>query len=128
MTNFEKRAIAPVLLFIVAGASFTYGIWQYLATQRLQAAADQRVAHIVNAVESSGISRGQKDVVYRSVFQNWPAMPNGFGIEVSGLFASQQTDDACTSEGQRSVCRALINGGTSAAVKASVCGACDPYQ
>lgn len=122
----ERRIIFPAVMFVMAGLSFVYGTWQFFYAQRVQAASDARIAHIVTTIERSGTSRQQKEQMYATIMGGLPPAPTLLGIDVSGSFASQQPDDRCTSEGQRAVCRALLSEGTDAVTVQSVCGLCHP--
>jgi hypothetical protein len=122
----EKRALFPLTMFLLAGASFAYGTWQYLHAQAVQASADSRMAYIMTTIESSGVSRQQKLQMYASIMGGLPSAPGVFGFDFSGSFASQQPDDQCTGDGQRAVCRALKAQGTDAKTMEAICGVCNP--
>jgi len=122
----DKRLIFPLTMFVLAAASFGYGTWQYIYAQRVQAAADARVAHIVREVDGMPVSERTKQELYADIFTGYPEAPAFLDIDLSGIFAATPQEDACANDGQRSVCRALNASGTDAAVRADVCGACDP--
>lgn len=122
----DKRLIFPLTMFVLAGFSFGYGTWQYFYAQRVQAAADARVASIIEHVDALALSPRVKQDLYASIFRSYPSAPTLLGIDVSGSFASQQVDDHCGSAGQRAVCSALGRSGTSLEVILSVCGTCRP--
>lgn len=123
----EKRAIFPVLMFVLAGLSFAYGTWQFLHAQAVQASADARLAHVMTSIEESGATRSQKQQMYASIMGDLPSAPGIFGFDFSGSFASQQPDDQCTSDGQRAVCRALEGQGTDQETAGAICGVCNPH-
>lgn len=122
----DRRLIFPVLMFTLAGLSFVYGTWQYFAARQVAAVSDARTATMIQAIEQSGVARAQKQSLYATIFRDLPPAPALFGIEFSGSFASQDTGDQCTSEGQRVVCRALQDNGADASVLNAVCGLCNP--
>ena len=113
-------------MFLLAGVSFAYGTWQWLYSRQVQTAADARVAHIMEQVEQAPIAKANKKDLYAAIFEGYPEAPSLFGIDFSGSFASPQADDACTSDGQRSVCRALKDSSADSATVSDVCGACNP--
>lgn len=113
-------------MFALATVSFGYGTWQYFYTQRVQAAADARIAHIVEQVDGMPVSDRTKQELYADIFTGYPEAPALLDVDLSGIFAATPQDDACTSDGQRSVCRALQGAGADAAVREDVCGACNP--
>lgn len=122
----EKRAIFPLIMFLLAGASFAFGGWQYFYSRTVQSAAQKRMAFIVTTIEKSGESRVMKQELYASIMQGLPPVPAVLGLDFSGSFASVDTGDACTSDGQRAVCLALKEEKTESAVFTAVCGACNP--
>ena len=103
----ERRAIFPAIMFTLAGASFLFGGWQYFQARAVAASAQQRMAFIITTIEKSNVDRTTKQDLYASIMGNLPAAPGTFSLGFSGSFASQTAGDTCTSEGQRSVCRAL---------------------
>jgi len=122
----ERRLIFPVIMFSMAGVSFAFGVWQYVYAQRVASNSAQRTAFIVQTIERSGVSANKKQEMYASIFRGLPKAPTLLGIDVSGSFASQGDQDQCDNEGQRSVCRALIEAGTTAAALTAICGQCNP--
>jgi hypothetical protein len=121
------RIVFPVTMFTLAAVSFSYGIWQHLAARSAQAAADRRVAHIIEQVDGLAVSTSVKQNLYAAMFSDYPSAPTYFGIDFSGSFASPAAGDGCTNDGQRSVCAALRSGGADAATIRSVCGTCTPH-
>jgi hypothetical protein len=121
----QFRAIFPIAMFVLAIVSFAYGVWQQLTVRALRASADERVAVLVETVEQSVLARSQKQVLYTSMFSAMPAAPAVLGIDVSGLFASQDVD-GCTQEGQRSLCASLVRSGTVETTLWAICGECAP--
>lgn len=122
----EKRAIFPVVMFLLAGASFLFGGWQYLQSRSVQAASQSRMAFIVTTIEKSDVSRVKKQELYASIMQGLPPAPGVFGLDFSGSFASVGMGDSCSNDGQRAVCRALKAENTDTAIYSAVCGACNP--
>ena len=122
----QLRAVFPVVMFITAGLSFSFGVWQYVYARSVQASATQRMAYMMTTIERSDVTRMKKDELYASIMGNLPAGPTLFGIDVSGSFASQGPQDTCTSDGQRSVCRALKSEQTDQATMTAICGTCNP--
>lgn len=122
----NPRIIFPTFMFVLAGASFAYGTWQWLYSRQVQTASDARVAHIMEQVDRLAVSDTTKQDLYAAVFQGYPAAPKLFGIDFSGSFASQQAYDACENDGQRSVCRSLKSASADSGTYAEVCGACSP--
>ena len=122
----ERRAIFPVIMFALAGASFLLAGWQYLQARAIQASAQERMAYIITTIEESSVGYAQKQGLYASIMGGLPPAPGLFGLDVSGSFASPAGGDLCTGEGQRSVCLALKREAVSAAVRSSVCGQCNP--
>lgn len=127
----DRRIIFPTTMFVLAGLSFAFGIWQYVYAQRVQSASDARVAHILSAVDKSlpetlAAKKSIKKQTYAAIFEAYPAAPTMFGIDLSGSFASQQIADQCLNDGQRSICRALKSQHTDATIYANVCGTCNP--
>lgn len=122
----ERRAIFPIIMFTLSAASFLFGGWQYLQARSVAAAAQKRMAFMMTTIEQSPVNRNQKQELYASIMNGLPAAPGIFSLDVSGSFASPVGGDACTSDGQRSVCRALIAEHASTAVSTAVCGACHP--
>jgi hypothetical protein len=122
----EKRAIFPAVMFLLSGASFLFGGWQYVQSRSVQAASQKRMAFIVTTIEKSDVTRAKKQELYASIMQGLPPAPGVFSLDFSGSFASVNTGDSCTSEGQRSVCRALKDENTDASTMTAVCGACNP--
>ncbi|MCC6405418.1 MAG: hypothetical protein IT405_03465 [Candidatus Yanofskybacteria bacterium] len=122
----EKRILFPAVMFLFAGASFAFGGWQYLQARAARQASQQRTAFMMTTIEESGVSRTQKQQLYASIMSGFPAAPSVLGVDFSGSFASPIGGDACTTEGQRTICRALIAQGASSDVQAAVCGVCRP--
>ncbi len=121
----NPRAIFPIIMFTFAGISFAFGGWQYLQARAVQSAAQERMAYMITTIEKSTIARTAKQSLYASIMSNLPPAPSVFGLDLSGSFASQG-DDACTNNGQRSVCSALKSSSADAATLRNVCGSCDP--
>ncbi len=122
----EKRAIFPAIMFILAGASFLFGGWQYLQSRAVQAASQKRMAFMITTIEKSDVTRVKKQELYAAIMQGLPLTPAMFGIDISGSFASVDTGDSCTSDGQRTICRALKTGQADATTMINVCGSCNP--
>lgn len=122
----RKRFIFPLIMFSLAGVSFAYGIWQHVAARQVQAAADQRLAFMATTLEQSSIARSQKNAVFAALFEGLPSAPTLFGIDLSGSFASEESGDACRTDGQRAVCRALKATNTDEATYQTICGLCSP--
>lgn len=122
----ERRLIFPTLMFVLAGASFAFGIWQYIYASRVQASSAQRMAFIVKTIQSSNIAQANKKSLYASIFEGLPSAPSLFGIDFSGSFASQNVSDSCLNDGQRAICRALVKDDTDARTMTAVCGNCQP--
>lgn len=122
----ERRLIFPVVMFAMAGVSFTFGIWQYVYAQRVQTSSAQRTAFMVTTIQESSIASSQKQDMYATIFRELPPAPSLFSLDFSGSFASQSVDDQCLTDGQRAVCRALIKEHTDRATMSAICGVCDP--
>lgn len=122
----NPRIVFPTAMFVLAASSFSYGIWQHLAARSVQAAADRRVAHILEQVDGLAIAQRTKTDLYAAIFRDYPNTPPVLGIDVSGSFASPAGGDGCSDDGQRAVCRALNAGGADAVTYGSVCGICTP--
>lgn len=120
----EKRLIFPVLMFTMAGVSFAFGIWQYVAAQGERVASATRTAYIMQSIQHSAIATTQKQQLYARIFSGLPKA-TFLGIDLSGSFASQG-DDQCTSDGQRTICQALIQAQTDQATMTAICGVCAP--
>jgi hypothetical protein len=120
------RVIFPVTMFTLAAVSFSYGIWQHLSARSMREAADRRIAHILEQVDSLAIPATTKRNLYASMFNNYPAAPAVLGIDFSGSFAAPTDGDGCTNDGQRAVCAALQSGGADELTLLSVCSACSP--
>ena len=121
----EKRAIFPVIMFVMAGASFLFGTWQFLQARAIAEASQKRLAFVVTTIEQSPVGRSQKNELYASIMNGLPSAPGLFSLDISGSFASPAGGDGCTSEGQRTVCRALTGNATDT-VRTAVCGVCNP--
>lgn len=121
----EKRAIFPIIMFIAAGASFAFGIWQHISARQIQASSAERMAHIMTTIERSSVTSSKKQELYTSIMGELPASPTLFTLNISGSFASQAKPDRCTNDGQRAVCRALQQYATQADFLA-ICGPCIP--
>ena len=125
----QRRIIFPLAMFALAALSFGYGTWQWLTARAVQASADERIAHTLQTVEEQASwSDRQKQAFYLALFEDYPPSPTLFGIDLSGSFASEQPDDRCVNDGQRSVCRALAASVTDAETMSSICGACNPLN
>lgn len=122
----NKRAIFPTIMFTLAAASFIFGGWQYFQAKSVQTASQKRMAYIITTIEESPVSRLQKDQLYATIMGGLPAAPGIFSLDVSGSFASPAGGDSCTSDGQRSVCRALKAERVETATYSAVCGTCNP--
>jgi len=122
----EQRAIFPTVMFILAAASFAVGGWQCYQARQVAAGAQRQMAYIVTTIEKSPVSRVQKQQLYASIMGGLPASPGILSLDFSGSFAAPAGGDACTSEGQRTVCSALKSQNTEAAVYLAVCGSCNP--
>lgn len=122
----DRRIIFPTVMFLTAGLSFAFGIWQYSFAKQVQASASQRLAFVVQTIEQSDAAMYQKQAMYAAIFNGLPAVPSMFGVDLSGSFASPAGGDNCSGDGQRTVCRALIADGTGTATLSAVCGACNP--
>ena len=122
----DRRLIFPTTMFVIAGASFAYGIWQHVVTQRVQASADARLAFVMSAVEGSRVSRQEKQDLYSVVFNGLPSAPSVWGIDLSGSFAAPAGSDRCISDGQRAVCSALRTTAADASTLTRICGVCEP--
>jgi uncharacterized membrane protein YjjP (DUF1212 family) len=113
-------------MFSTAGLSFAFGAWQYLYARTVQANSSSRVAAIVGTIQHSDLATAKKQALYAQIFENLPAAPKMLAFDFSGSFASQQLPDACTNDGQRSVCQALLSSGADTATVKAVCGNCKP--
>lgn len=122
----EKRAIFPLVMFLLAGVSFAFGAWQYFQSRSVASASEKRMAYIVTTIEKSSVPRAKKQELYASIMQGLPPVPGVLGLDFSGSFASVDTGDSCTSDGQRAVCRALKAEKTDSDTLAAVCGICNP--
>lgn len=122
----RRRLIFPLFMFLLAGVSFAYGIWQYAAARQIQASADERLAFMATTIERSSLVRSQKDALFATIFEGFPAAPTLFGIDLSGSFASEGDGNACRTDGQRSLCRALKAADTDVAAYQAICGVCNP--
>jgi hypothetical protein len=122
----EKRLIFPTVMFVLAGASFLFGGWQYLQAQSAQAASQKRMAFIVTSIEKSSLATARKQELYAVIMKGLPAAPGVLGLDFSGSFASNSAGDSCTSDGQRTICSALMSEHADAAVIINVCGTCHP--
>lgn len=112
-------------MFVLAGASFAFGGWQYLQARNVQSASQQRMAFMMTAIQKSGIATAQKKELYASIMRGLPPAPGIFSLDLSNSFASTTVGDSCTSDGQRAICASLKLYGD-AATRTAVCGACDP--
>ncbi len=122
----NPRIVFPVIMFALAAASFAYGAWEHFAAQRIQTAADQRLAFVVSSIAHAPVAAAQKQALYASIFSGLPPAPSLLGIDLSGSFAAQQAGDQCRNDGQRAVCRALRTTDSDAQTVSAVCGVCDP--
>jgi hypothetical protein len=121
----NPRAIFPLIMFVLAGASFVFGGWQYFQARAVATASQQRMAFIVTTIQKNpGIAAAKKKELYASIMQGLPSSPSIFSLDFSGSFASQG-GDVCTSDGQRAICTAL-KANSDVATFAAVCGACNP--
>lgn len=122
----EKRAIFPIIMFTMAGISFAFGIGQYVYARSVRTASAERMAYIMTSIERSDVGRANKQELYASIMTGLPKAPSLFGIDVSGSFASQGVDDHCTSDGQRTICKALSDQATDVSTMNAICGVCRP--
>lgn len=122
----ERRLIFPTIMFILASASFAFGIWQYVYASRVQVNSAKRMAFIVKTIQDSGITQANKRSIYASIFQQLPPAPSLFGIDFSDSFASQDISDGCTSDGQRAICQALVQDDADERAMTAICGFCRP--
>lgn len=122
----NPRSIFPGIMFVLAAMSFAFGIWQYVYAIAVQATAGARMAYIMTTIDHSSVASSKKQELYASIMDGLPKAPSKFGIDVSGSFASQGPVDACVSDGQRAVCRALISEKTNATTVSNICGVCNP--
>ncbi len=113
-------------MFTLAGASFTFGIWQYVSAHIARSSASERMAYIMTTIEDSGLPRAEKRTLYASIMSGLPPAPTFLGIDISGSFAGQVIDDRCTSDGQRAVCRSLVQQHTDTKTMTAICGICNP--
>lgn len=120
------RIAFPVTMFILAAVSFGYGTWQYFALQSARATDASRLAFILETIESSELARARKQQLYASIAADLPKAFPVLGIDVSGSYASEGVDDGCSSDGQRTLCRALEGEEASQATLQAVCGSCHP--
>ena len=66
----ERRLIFPTIMFVLAGTSFAFGIWQYVYASRVQASSAQRMAFIMETIQSNdNIAQANKKSLYASIFQ-----------------------------------------------------------
>ena len=121
----EKRAIFPFIMFVLAGVSFAFGGWQYLQARAVEAATQQQTAFMITTIQRSSLAQTKKKELVATIMQGLPPPANVFRLDFSGSFASQGLD-TCTSEGQRTICRALKSVNTDAATMTMVCGSCNP--
>ena len=122
----NKRLIFPLLMFTLAACSFAWGGYQYWYAGQVQAASDARVAHIMDAVADTPMTLRTQENLYASIYEDYPAGPAGIGVDVSGSLAGQKIPDGCASDGQRSVCRSMRDGGSSFESYRAACGVCLP--
>ncbi len=122
----NPRLIFPTLMFVLAGASFAFGGWQYFQARAVAAAAQQRMAFIATTIQRSGLAATAKKELFASIMNGLPAAPGVFSLDFSGSFASQQSGDSCTSVGQRAICQALKSAATDPATMTAICGTCNP--
>ena len=122
----NKRLIFPTLMFVLAGASFLFGGWQYLQSRSTQLASQKRMAFIITSIEKSSLAKAKKQELYATIMEGLPAAPAVFGIDFSGSFASVGVGDSCDSDGQRSICGTLKAEKTDAILMTAVCGTCNP--
>ena len=120
------RIIFPTVMFLLAGASFMYGTWQYFVAQSARHADASRLAFILETIESSELSRSGKQELYATIAAELPDAPPVFGIDISGSFASEGAPDGCASDGQRTLCRALRDNDGRDETITAVCGVCFP--
>ena len=122
----DKRQIFPTVMFVLAGASFLFGMLQYFQASAILVASQKRMAFIMTTIEKSSVAQYDKKQLYASIADNLPVSPGLFSIDFSGSFASPVGEDSCRNDGQRAICRALIEQHTDASVMAGVCGLCSP--
>jgi len=118
------RIVFPVMMFVLAAISFSYGIWQHLSASSIRTASDQRVAHILEQVDGLAVPAKAKQDLYAAIFRNYPQAPGFLGIDFSGSFAAPTGGDGCVNDGQRMVCTAMRSGGADERTVLSVCGTC----
>lgn len=121
----NPRIIFPTLMFILAGASFAFGGWQYVQARMVEAAAQKQVAFIATTIQDSSIAQAKKKELFASIMSGLPPSANVFRLDFSGSFASPG-GDSCASDGQRAVCKALNSVQTDSATMTLICGACNP--
>src|SRR4030042_1527112 len=122
----QRRLIFPLAMFILAGASFAYGTWQWMTARAVQASADQRIAHVLDSVEgNTSWSDRQKQAFYIALFKDYPAGPPLFGMDLSGSFAAEPADQ-CVKDGQRTGWRSVAEAGAGSKPLMSVGGAGNP--
>lgn len=122
----EKRLIFPVIMFVTAGVSFAFGIWQYASARLAQQSADRRMAYIMTTIARSELVPASKQRLYASIAGGLPAAPTVLGLDFSGSFASQESDDHCANDGQQTICRVLRTQGIDPETVRAVCGVCNP--
>jgi len=122
----DRRYVFPVVMFVLAGVSFTYGIYEHFAATGAQTSADARMAFILSSIENSRSSRQEKQDLYTTIFKGLPAAPSILGVGLSGSSAAPVGGDQCVNDGQRAVCGALKRSNTDAATTMRICGLCSP--
>jgi|GEM_PF-5199770 len=122
----DKRQIFPTVMFALAGASFLFGTLQYFQASAILVASQKRMAFIMTTIEKSSVARADKKELYANIADSLPVSPGLFSIDFSGSFASPAGEDSCRNDGQRTICRALIEQYSDASVQSAVCGLCSP--
>lgn len=113
-------------MFALAGASFVFGGWQYLQARSVASAAQERMAFMVTTIQKSNLAQAQKKDLYTTIMRDLPSAPAVFSLDFSDSFASQDTGDSCTSDGQRTICLSLQAAQTDRATMTAICGTCNP--
>ena len=127
MTVSNKLRIAfPMLMFVLAGVSFSYGAYQHVSARTARTVDDQRLAFILETIEESNFSSIRKQELYASIAADLPESAPVLGIDFSGSFAAPTGGDQCSNDGQRTLCRALTSQGADPSTISAVCGDCEP--
>jgi hypothetical protein len=120
------RFAFPVTMFILAAVSFSYGAYQHFSARAFRATDSERLAFILETIEASNVSVPQKQQLYSAIATDLPAARPVLGLDFSGSFAAPDTTDQCSSDGQRTLCRALYDQNADVNTMQAVCGACNP--